>query len=229
MNYSTLFETIKSYVENDFPNQSWTDSAGSGTATLTGTEQINIFIKQAEQRIYNSVQLPVERKNVTGLLTTGNKYLNVPTDWLSTFSLSVIHPTTQAQTYLLNKDVEYIRECYPPPDTLDTPKYYAIFDNTTFILGPTPDAGYNMELHYYGYPTSIVDAVGGTSWLGTNFDSVLLYGSLLEAYTFMKGEADVIQNYTARYNEALAQLKQLGEGKNRQDTYRTTQARVQVQ
>jgi hypothetical protein len=229
MNYTTLFETIKSYVENDFPNQSWTDSAGSGTATLTGTEQINIFIKQAEQRIYNSVQLPVERKNVTGLLTTGNKYLNVPTDWLSTFSLAVIHPVTNQQTYLLNKDVEYIRECYPPPDTLDTPKYYAIFDNTTFILGPTPDAGYNMELHYYGYPTSIVDAVGGTSWLGTNFDSVLLYGSLLEAYTFMKGEADVIQNYTARYNEALAQLKQLGEGKNRQDTYRTTQARVQVQ
>jgi hypothetical protein len=227
MNYATLFETIKSYVENDFPNQDWTNTAGSGTATFTGTEQINIFIQQAEQRIYNSVQLPVERKNVTGLLTTGNKYLNVPTDWLSTFSLAVIHPVTNQQTYLLNKDVEYIRECYPPPDTLDTPKYYAIFDNTTFILGPTPDAGYNMELHYYGYPTSIVTA--GTSWLGDNFDSVLLYGSLLEAYTFMKGEADVIQNYVARYNEALAQLKQLGEGKNRQDTYRTTQARVQVQ
>jgi hypothetical protein len=229
MNYATLFETIKGYVENDFPNQDWTDSAGTGTVTLTGTEQINTFIKQAEQRIYNSVQIPVQRKNVTGLLTTGNKYLNVPTDWLSTFSLAVIHPVTQEQTYLLNKDVEYIRECYPPPDTLDTPKYYAIFDNTTFILGPTPDAGYNMELHYYGYPTSIVDAVSGTSWLGTNFDSVLLYGSLLEAYTFMKGEADVIQNYMARYNEALAQLKQLGEGKNRQDTYRTTQARIPVQ
>lgn len=229
MNYATLFETIKSYVENDFPDQDWTDSAGSGTATMTGTEQINTFIKQAEQRIYNSVQLPVERKNVTGLLTTGNKYLNVPTDWLSTFSLAVIHPTTYEQTYLLNKDVEYIRECYPPPDTLDTPKYYAIFDNTTFILGPTPDAGYNMELHYYGYPTSIVDAVSGTTWLGNNFDSVLLYGSLLEAYTFMKGEPDVIQNYTARYNEALAMLKQLAEGKNRQDTYRTTQARYPVQ
>jgi len=227
MNYTTLFETIKSYVENDFPNQDWTDTAGSGTATLTGTEQINIFIQQAEQRIFNSVQLPVLRKNVTGLVTTGNKYLNVPTDWLSTFSLAVIHPTTQEQTFLLNKDVEFIRECYPPPDTLATPKHYAIFDNTTFILGPTPDAGYNMELHYYAYPTSIVTA--GTSWLGTNFDSVLLYGSLLEAYTFMKGETDVIQNYMARYNEALAQLKQLGEGKNRQDTYRTTQARIAVQ
>jgi len=227
MNYAELFETIKSYVENDFPAQSWTDTAGSGTATMTGTEQINTFIQQAEQRIFNSVQLPLDRNNVTGLLTTGNKYLNVPTDWLSTFALSVIHPVTGAQTYLLNKDVEFIRECYPPPDTLGTPKYYAIFDNTTFILGPTPDAGYNMELHYYAYPTSIVTA--GTSWLGTNFDSVLLYGSLLEAYTFMKGETDVIQNYMARYNEALAQLKQLGEGKNRQDTYRTTQARISVQ
>ena len=229
MNYATLFETIKGYVENDFPNQDWTDSAGTGTVTLTGTEQINTFIKQAEQRIYNSVQIPVQRKNVTGLTTTGNKYLNVPTDWLSTFSLAVIHPVTQEQTFLLNKDVEYIRECYPPPDTLGTPKYYAIFDNTTFIVGPTPDVGYNMELHYYGYPTSIVDAVSGTTWLGDNFDSVLLYGSLLEAYTFMKGEADVIQNYMARYNEALMMLKQLGEGKNRQDTYRTTQARVSVQ
>jgi hypothetical protein len=227
MNYATLFETIKSYVENDFPDQGWTSSTGSGTVTFTGTEQINTFIQQAEQRIYNSVQLPVLRKNVTGLLTTGNKYLNVPTDWLSTFSLAVIHPTTQAQTYLLNKDVEFIRESYPPPDTLGTPQYYAIFDNTTFILGPTPDAGYNMELHYFGYPDSIVTA--GTSWLGNNFDSVLLYGSLLEAYTYMKGEADVIQGYLGRYNEALMQLKQLGEGKDRQDTYRTMQARVPVQ
>ena len=227
MNYTTLFETIKSYVENDFPNQDWTNTAGSGTVTFTGTEQINIFIEQAEQRIFNSVQLPVERRNVTGLVTVGNKYLNVPTDWLSTFSLAVIHPTTQEQTFLLNKDVEFIRECYPPPDTLATPKHYAIFDNTTFILGPTPDVGYNMELHYYAYPTSIVTA--GTSWLGDNFDSVLLYGSLLEAYTFMKGEMDVIQNYTMRYNEALAALKQLGEGKNRQDTYRTLQARIAVQ
>lgn len=229
MNYATLFETIKSYVENDFPDQQWTDSTGSSTVTFTQKEQIDTFIRQAEQRVYNAVQLPVERKNVTGLLTTGNKYLNVPTDWLSTFSLAVIHPVTQAQTYLLNKDVEFIREAFPPPDTLDTPQYYAIFDNTTFILGPTPDAGYNMELHYYGYPTSIVDAASGTTWLGNNFDSVLLYGSLLEAYTFMKGEADVIQNYLGRYNEALAMLKQLGEGKDRQDTYRTLQARMPVQ
>lgn len=228
MNYTTLFETIKGYVENDFPNTSWTDSAGTGGVTLTGTEQINTFIRQAEQRIYNSVQLPVERKNVTGATTTGNKYLGIPSDWLASFSLAAIDPVTQAQTYLLNKDVEYIRECYPTPSAAGTPAYYAIFDSSTFILGPTPDAEYNMELHYYAYPQSIVDAGSGTTWLSDNFDSVLLYGSLLEAYTFMKGEPDVLQNYTARYNEALALLKQLGEGKNRQDTYRTQQTRVQV-
>jgi hypothetical protein len=226
MNYVTLFKTIKSYVENDFPNQDWTDTAGSGTTTLTGTEQINTFIQQAEQRIYNSVQLPVFRKNVTGLVTTGNKYLNVPTDWLATFSLAVIHPVTQAQTFLLNKDVEFIREAFPPPDVLGTPQYYAIFDNTTFILGPTPDAGYNMELHYFGYPVSIVTA--GTSWLGDNFDQVLLYGALIEAYTFMKGEPDVIGQYSKRYDESILLLKQLGEGKDRQDTYRTMQARIPV-
>lgn len=226
MNYSTLFETIKGYVENDFPDQDWTNTFGSGTITLTGTEQINTFIQQAEQRIYNSVQLPVFRKNVTGLVTPGNKYLNVPTDWLATFSLAVIHPVTQAQTFLLNKDVEFIRESFPPPDVLGTPQYYAIFDNTTFILGPTPDVGYNMELHYFGYPVSIVTA--GTSWLGDNFDQVLLYGSLIEAYTFMKGEADVIGQYSKRYDESILLLKQLGEGKDRQDTYRTMQARIPV-
>jgi hypothetical protein len=226
MNYTTLFETIKSYVENDFPNQDWTDTAGSGTATFTGTEQINVFIQQAEQRIYNSVQLPLDRKNVVGSTTANNKYLNYPSGWLAVFSLAVIDPVTQAQTYLLQKDVEYIRECYPDPTATGVPKYYGIFDNTTFILGPTPDGSYNMEMHYYGYPTSIVTA--GTSWLGDNFDSVLLYGSLLEAYTFMKGEPDVIQNYMARYNEALMMLKQLGEGKDRQDTYRTMQVRIPV-
>jgi hypothetical protein len=229
MNYTTLFETIKGYVENDFPNQDWTSSAGSGTVTLTGTEQINTFIYQAEQRIFNSVQLPDFRKNVTGQSTTGNRFLNVPSDWLATFSLAAIDPVTGAQSYLLNKDVEFIRECYPVPTVTGLPKYYAIFDDTTFIVGPTPDVDYNMELHYFYYPISIVNSPSGTSWLGNNFDSVLLYGSLLEAYTFMKGETDVIQNYMARYNEALAQLKQLGEGKNRQDTYRTTQARIPVQ
>jgi hypothetical protein len=228
MNYTTLFGLIKSYVENDFPNQDWTNTAGTGTATTSGTAQINTFIYQAEQRIFNSVQLPDLRKNVTGQATTGNKYLNVPSDWLATFSLAAIDPVTGAQSYLLNKDVEFIRECYPVPTVTGTPKYYAIFDDTTFIVGPTPDIDYNMELHYFYYPISIVNSANGTSWLGDNFDSVLLYGSLLEAYTFMKGEADVIQNYMARYNEALMMLKQLGEGKNRQDTYRTMQARIPV-
>ena len=228
MNYSTLFETIKGYVENDFPNQDWTSPAGNSTVTLTQKEQIDTFIQQAEQRIFNSVQLPVFRKNVVGNTTLNNKYLNVPTDWLATFSLAVIDPVTGAQTYLLQKDVEFIRECYPAPTATGTPKYYAIFDNTTFIVGPTPDDDYDMELHYFYYPQSIVNSANGTSWLGDNFDSVLLYGSLLEAYTFMKGEPDVIQNYTARYNEALMMLKQLGEGKDRQDTYRTLQTRIPV-
>ena len=227
MNYAQLFETIKGYVENDFPDQDWTDSAGTGTVTLTGTEQINTFIQQAEQRIYNSVQLPVERVNVVGSTTANNKYLNFPAGWLADFSLAVIDPVTGGQTYLLNKDVEFIRESYPIPTDTGTPAYYAIFNNETFILGPTPDASYNMEMHYFAYPQSIVTA--GSSWLGDNFDSVLLYGSLLEAYTFMKGETDVIQNYLGRYNEALMQLKQLGEGKDRQDTYRTPQARIPVQ
>ena len=226
MNYATLFETIKSYVENDFPNQDWTNTLGSGTATLTGTEQINIFIQQAEQRIYNTVQLPVQRVNVVGSTTANNKYLNFPSGWLSDFSLAVIDPVTGAQSFLLNKDVEFIRESYPVPTATGVPAYYAIFDNTTFILGPTPDASYNMEMHYYKYPASIVTA--GTSWIGDNFDSVLLYGSLLEAYTFMKGEPDVLQNYTSRYTDAMMQLKQLGEGKDRQDTYRTMQSRVPV-
>jgi len=226
MNYTQLFETIKSYVENDFPDLGWTDEDGTGTVTMTGTEQINTFIQQAEQRVYNTVQLPAFRKNVLGNVTTGNKYLATPPDWLATFSLAVIHPVTEEQTFLLNKDVEYIRECYPPPDVLDTPQYYAIFDSNTFILGPTPDADYDMELHYFAYPTSIVSA--GTSWLGNNFDEVLLYGTLIEAYTFMKGEPDVIQNYQKRYDEAILLLKQLGEGKDRQDTYRTLQTRIPV-
>lgn len=228
MNYTELFDTIKGYVENDFPDQDWTDAAGSGTDTLTGTEQINTFIRQAEQRIYNSVQLPVMRTNVIGTTSTNNKYLNFPSGWLSDYAIAIIDNVTGAQTYLLQKDVEYIRECYPSPTDEGIPKYYAIFDNTTYILGPTPDDNYNVEMHYYAYPQSIVDTISGETWLGNNFDSVLLYGSLLEAYTFMKGEADVLQNYTARYNEALAMLQQLGEGKNRQDTYRTNQARYPV-
>ncbi len=226
MNYTTLFDTIQGYVENDFPETTVNSSSGSGTSTFTSKEQIDTFIKEAEQRIYNSVQILALRKNVTGQVTAGNRYLSTPSDWLANFSLAAIDPVTGGYEYLLNKDVNYIREAFPFPATSGKPTHYAYFDEDSYILGPTPDADYVMELHYFFYPQSIVDA--GSSWLGDNFDSVLLYGSLLEAYTFMKGETDVIQNYTARYNEALALLKQLGEGKNRQDMYRTQQARVPV-
>jgi len=219
MNYDQLVETIKGYTENDFP-----DTAGSGG--MTSTEQINTFIVNAEERIFNMVQLLDLRKNVTGNVTTGNKYLSVPSDWLANFSLAVIDPVTGDYEFLLNKDVSYIRAAYPSPTDLGKPLYYAYFDENSYILGPTPNMNYEMELHYFYYPQSITEA--GTSWLGDNFESVLLYGSLLEAYTFMKGEADVIAQYQKRYDEALAMLKQLGEGKNRQDMYRTQQVRYPV-
>jgi hypothetical protein len=219
MNYDQLVETIKGYTENDFP-----DTAGSGG--MTSTEQINTFIINAEERIFNMVQLLDLRKNVTGNVTAGNKYLSVPSDWLANFSLAVIDPVTGDYEFLLNKDVSYIRAAYPSPTDLGKPLYYAFFDVDSYILGPTPNANYEMELHYFYYPQSITEA--GTSWLGDNFESVLLYGSLLEAYTFMKGEADVIAQYQKRYDEALGMLKQLGEGKNRQDMYRTQQVRYPV-
>ena len=191
------------------------------------TDDIDTFIQQTEQRIYNAIQLPAIRKNVTGSVTTGNKYLTCPSDWLATFSLAAVS-TGNEYTYLLDKDVNFIRESFPDTDAAfyGVPQYYAQFDQDTFILGPTPDAAYSMELHYYYYPESIVTA--STTWLGDNFDSVLLYGSLLEAYTYMKGEADVIAGYQKRYDEALALLKTLGDGKNRRDAYRSGQARVPV-
>ena len=225
MNYAQLFETIKGYVENDFPNTSWTGSDGSSTVTLTSTEQINTFIQEAEQRIFNTVQLLDLRKNVTGNMPAGNKYLSVPSDWLANFSMAVVDGDGNYE-YLLNKDVNFIRQAYPNPNDTGLPYCYAYFDENSYILGPTPDDDYTVELHYFYYPPSIVDA--GTSWLGDNFDSVLLYGSLLEAYTFMKGEQDVIAEYQKRYDEAMAMLKQLGDGKNRQDMYRSGQARYPV-
>ena len=191
------------------------------------TDDIDTFIQQTEQRVYNAIQLPAIRKNVTGSVTTGNKYLTCPSDWLATFSMAMISATNE-YTYLLDKDVNFIRESFPDTDAAfyGVPQYYAQFDQDSFILGPTPDANYSVELHYYYYPQSIVTA--NTSWLGDNFDSVLLYGSLLEAYTYMKGEADVIAGYQKRYDEALALLKTLGDGKNRRDAYRSGQVRVPV-
>ena len=209
MNYSQLVAEIESYTENQFQ-----------------TDDINTFIKQAEQRIYNSVQFPAIRKNMTGTTTPGNKYLTCPAGWLATFSLAVIDPVTNEYSYLLNKDVNFIRASYPSPDDEGKPEYYALFDQNTFILGPTPDDNYTMELHFYYYPESIVTA--NNTWLGDNFDSALLYGSLLEAYTFMKGETDMMQVYQSRYNEAMELLKQLGDGKDRQDAYRSGQVRYPV-
>jgi len=210
MNYSELVTEIQSYVENDF-----------------ATADINTFIEQAEQRIYNSVQLPAIRKNVTGSLTIGNNYLTVPTDWLATFSLAVVDVAGEYR-YLLNKDVNFIRAAYPTTTVTDRglPEYYAIFDSNSFILGPTPDLAYTAELHYYYYPESIVTA--NTTWLGDNFDSALLYGALLEAYTYMKGEQDVLVMYQKRYDEAMGLLKQLGDGKDRRDAYRSGQVRYPV-
>jgi hypothetical protein len=219
VNYATLVASIKSYTENDFPTT-------TGSGDLTSTQQIDIFIQQAEQRIYNVVQLLELRKNVTGNASSGNKYLAVPSDWLANFSLAVIDPVTGGYEFLLNKDVNYIRESFPYPTTTGKPTHYAMFDQNSYILGPTPDASYSMELHYFYYPQSIVTA--STSWLGDNFSSVLLYGSLLEAYTFMKGEQDIIAQYQKQYDQALAMLKELGEGKNRQDMYRTPQVRYPV-
>ena len=211
MNYATLVSTIENYCEN--------------TESLF-VSSIPTFVQLAEERIYNSVQLPAIRKNQTGAMTGGDKYLTLPTDWLATFSLSVIDPTTSAQSFRLNKDVNYIREAYPTPSASGTPAHYAQFSDTSLIIGPTPDANYGVELHYYYYPESIVTA--GTSWVGNNFETVLLYGSLREAQVFMKGEADIIANYEAKYQESMMLLKVLGDGKDRRDAYRSGQARIAV-
>jgi len=218
MNYTQLTASIKAYAENDFPQ-------AVGAGGLTSAEQVARFVQQAEQRIYNSIQFPALRKNVTGSSTVNNKYLATPVDWLATFSLARINADGSYE-YLLNKDVNFIREAFPFPAVSGAPTHYAIFDENTFILGPTPDASYSMELHYFYYPQSIVTA--GTSWLGDNLDSLLLYGSLLEAASFMKSEADTVKNYMDRYNEAFTMAKQLGEGKDRQDMYRTPQIRYPV-
>ena len=216
MNYTQLTAAIKAYSENDFPQ-----AVGSGG--LTSAEQIARFVQEAEQRIYNSVQFPVIRKNVTGTTTSGNKYLATPVDFLATYSLAAIDGDGNYE-YLLNKDVNFIRAAYPSASDSGSPAYYALFDQNTFILGPTPNAAYTMELHYYYYPESIVTA--GTSWLGDNFDSVLLYGALLEAAAYMKSDADTIKNYTDRYNEALLLAKRLGDGMERSDAYRSGQYRM---
>lgn len=326
MNYQTLFNTIKAYVESDFPDTTFTASDGTSVATVTSAQQINTFIEQAELRIYNTIQFPSLRKNVTGNVYAGNKYLSCPSDFLSVYSMAVID-NDGAYHYLLNKDVNFLRESFPTNATADRdlPQYYAIFGPTTtdsatpvitdelsFIMAPTPDAAYEVELHYYYYPTSIIqgqlDGVGsvtggsgytngtyynvpltggvgagavativvssgvvqsvsltasgcnyvvgntlsasasniggtgtgfsvpvstvlnanGTSWLGDNYDSALLYGALVEACIFLKGEQDMMARYDAKYQEALGQAKRLGDGLERQDAYRSGQYRQKV-
>jgi len=230
-----LYNMIQSYTENQFPDVYLADGS-----TVSPQTQINTFITQAEQRIYNTVQFPSLRKNVTGVTSTGNKYLSCPADFLASYSLAVID-AVGAYEYLLNKDVNFIRQAYPTPTDTAIPKYYALFGPTTtndptpvitnelsFILGPTPDSTYTVELHYYYYPESITTAASGQTWLGDNFDTVLLYGSLVEAYTFMKGEVDVIAGYDMKYKEALALAKRLGDGMERQDAYRSGQYRQAV-
>jgi hypothetical protein len=225
MNYTQLTAAICDYTQNfeqDF------------------VANIPVFVQQAEQRIFNTVQFPSIRKNVTGTLTASNKYLSAPGDFLAVYSLAVID-ATGAYEYLLNKDVNFIRQAYPTPTSTGLPKYYALFGPTTtnsappvitnelsFILGPTPAAAYSVELHYYYYPESISVAASGQTWLGDNFDSVLLYGALVEAITFMKGEADMVQLYNTKYTEALALAKRLGDGMERQDAYRSGQYRQAV-
>jgi len=208
MNYSELCTNIQDITENTFTSA-----------------QLALFAEQAEQRIYNTVQIPALRKNVTGTLTTNNKYLSTPSDFLYTYSLAVVDGTGR-YSYLLNKDVNFIREAYPAPGATGLPRYYAYFDDNTFIVGPTPNSNYTAELHYGYYPESIVTA--GTTWLGDEFDSALLNAALIEAIRFMKGEPDMVALYEKMYAQSIALLKNLGDGKLRQDAYRSGQVRIQV-
>jgi hypothetical protein len=217
--YDELVIAVSNYCENVF-----------------STVDMDTFIRQAEQRIFNVAQPANQRKNVTGSLTAGNKYLQCPVDFLSVFSLAIYPAAGGSYEYLLDKDVNFIRQAYPNPATTGKPKHYAIFgprsdneDELTLILGPTPDAAYNAELHYYAYPESIVDAADGRTWLGDNFDSVLLYGTMNEALTYMKGEPDMIKLYQERYVQAVALYKNLADGKQRGDAYRNGQVRTAVQ
>jgi hypothetical protein len=231
MNYAQLVASIEAYTENNFPDVTLADGS-----IETSKEQVDRFIQQAEQRIYNTVQFPSLRRNMTGNIQSGNKYLKAPDDFLAVYSLAVIDALGNYE-YLLNKDVNYIRQAYPNPTTdVGTPRHYALFgpaivgnsitDELTFLMGPTPNANYTAELHFYYYPESITTA--GTSWLGDNFDTVLLYGSLVEAYTFMKGETDMLAVYDGKYKEALGMAKRLGDGMERQDAYRSGQYRQAV-
>jgi hypothetical protein len=222
MTYTELVAEIQAYTENY--EQLFVDN-------------IPVFVTQTETRVYNTVQLPPLRKNVTGTVSTNKKYLSCPVDYLSTFSLAVVDATGRYE-YLLNKDVNFMRAAYPNPSDTGLPQYYSLFgptvagttitDELSFIVAPTPDAQYDVELHYYYYPESITVAADGRTWLGDNYSPVLLYGSLVEAYTFMKGEQDMMAYYDKKYQDALMQLNRLGTGLERGDAYRDGQAKIKV-
>ncbi len=208
MNYTELKTNIEDICENSFTD-----------------DQLAMFTQQAEQKIYNTVQIPALRRNVTGTLSADNKYLSTPSDFLWSYSLAVVDGSGNYH-FLLNKDVNFMREAYPNPTDTGLPKHYAYFDDNTFIVGPTPDSSYSSELHYGYYPQSIVTA--GTTWLGDEFDSALLNGALIEAIRFMKGEPDIVAMYEKLYLQAITLLKSLGDGKLREDAYRSGQFRVPV-
>lgn len=207
--YATLVDAIHGYLQ--------TDSNGISTADM------NTIIQQAEQRIYYDVQIPVLKKNVTGNLTANNRYLTTPADYLATYSIAVNN--NGVYEYLLPKEVAFLREAYPNTTTTGVPRYYAIFDNDTFLIAPPPNANYEVELHYFYEPPSIVTETSGT-WISENAENALLYGCLVEAYTYLKGEQDLISLYLGRYKESLEALKIIGEGRNRSDTYRNSEPRV---
>jgi|TARA_R100001129_G_scaffold110070_1_gene75512 hypothetical protein len=209
--FTTLKTAIQDYTQN---------------AESTFVSQLSRFIINAEERILKECQLDVFRKNSQGSTTSGNQYLSKPTDFLAQNSLSVIN--SSSKEFLLYKQVTALQDYTPNPTTTGTPKYYADWDNDTFLLAPTPDSAYTVELHYFYRPTSITDSSDGTSWLGTNAELALLYGSLVEAYTFMKGEADILQLYNARFQESLQWLKNLGEGLQTRDQYRYDRVRRDV-
>ena len=224
MTYAELVTAIQNYAENSF-NYS------------TDPTIVNTFINQAETRIYNTAQFPSLRKNMTGNTTGSNPYVSCPADFLSVYSLAVIN--SGSYEYLLNKDVNFIRQAYPTPNDTGVPRYYALFgpkisggtvitDELSFIIGPTPDASYHVELHYYYYPESITVAADGRTWLGDNFDSALFNAAMVEAITFMKGEPDLVKLYEDRYIQSIALLKNMADGKLRQDAYRDGQVRVRV-
>lgn len=210
MNYTQLVAAIRDTTENhgvDFLNN------------------IPRFVQQAEEQIFNSVHLLDLRSNVVSNLTLGHPYLTLPTDFLAVYSLAVKDETGRYH-FLINKDVNYIREAYPRPSDMGLPRHYALFDDRTALLGPTPDVDYEVELHQFYYPESIVTA--GTSWLGDNFETVLFYGALVHAYIYMKGDADLIAEYDKQFKESLSRLKRLGDGLERQDTYRSGQVKLPV-